>query len=623
MSGAQINNLAPGTYTATASNTAGCSTSASFTIGQPTELQINLSDFDIACSNQTGSAFANINGGTAPYAISWSNGVSGNQINNLSAGNYSVAVTDNQGCTATEAFVITQTANLSIQLIAQNTSCYGTNDGSIQALVQGGNGNYSFSWSNGSNAQSISEVGAGQYSVTVVDGAGCSGTVTSIIEQPAPLQASIDVNDATCFGLNNGWAVANVQGGVAPYAMSWSNGNTDAMAENLSAGVITLNVTDANGCTATATAEIEQPSMLTANVIVTAQESCAGNDGSAEVIVNGGIPAYTIFWSNGSEGAELTNVPAGMYELLVSDANGCTIYTTTEIANGCVQSIPSTQLTAQFCNASNLGLNAEVACEAVAGADQYMWRVTTTTGTILLNTYTPNNMLNVAAVPGIDFSSTYIIGIKARVNGNWGSFGSSCSVTTENITLPVAGIQAADCGATINGFDQAIHADEINEAVSYEWEIIGAGASFTTSSTESALVIDNSFDLTQGETYEIRVRCELSNGMFTDWSSYCSFTLSTVLPVMENEGQEFQFNLYPNPNNGTSVQIDWNGASFESNQLTVTVTDAAGKLVSREVIGGGNSGKSVINFDNQLTAGFYMVAIETETQRIEKKLLVQ
>ena len=623
MTGAQINNLAPGTYTATASNAAGCSASASFTIVQPTELQINLSDFDIACSNQSGSAFVAPSGGTAPYTTSWSNAVTGNQNNNLNAGNYSVAVTDNQGCTATESFVITQTESLSIELIAQNASCHGMNDGSIQALVQGGNGNYSFSWSNGAAGQSISGMGAGQYSLTVIDGAGCSGTMTAIIEQPSSMIATIDANDATCFGLNNGWANANIQGGTAPYTLSWSNGSEQAMVGNLAAGMIALNVIDANGCSAAATAEIEQPTMLTANVIVTAQESCVGNDGSAEVIVSGGIPAYSILWSNGSEGAELTNVPAGVYELLVSDANGCTIYTTTEIANGCVQTIPSTQLTSQFCNASNLGLDAVVACEAVTGADQYMWRVTTTTGTILLNTYTPNNLLNVEAVPGIDFSSTYIIGIKARVNGNWGSFGSSCSVTTESITLPVAGIQSADCGATINGFDQAIHADEINEAISYEWQIIGAGFNMNTSSNEAAIVIDNSFDLTQGETYEIRVRCELSNGMFTEWSSYCSFTLSTVLPVMENEGEVFQFNLYPNPSNGSSVQIEWNAASFDNNQLTVTITDAAGKLVSRELIDGGNSGNTAINFDTRLTAGFYMVAVETNSQRVEKKLLVQ
>ena len=138
-----------------------------------------------------------------------------------------------------------------------------------------------------------------------------------------------------------------------------------------------------------------------------------------------------------------------------------------------------------------------------------------------------------------------------------------------------------------------------------------------------AIVIDNSFDLTQGETYEIRVRCELSNGMFTEWSSYCSFTVSTVLPVMENEGEAFQFNLYPNPSNGSSVQIEWNAASFDNNQLTVTVTDATGKLVSHEVIDGGNSGNTAINFDNRLTAGFYMVAVETNSQRVEKKLLVQ
>ena len=622
MTGSQINNLAPGNYSATAINAAGCNASASFTIAQPTEMAINLSDFDIACSNQVGSAFVNPTGGTAPYSASWSNSVSGTQNNNLNAGNYNVSVTDSHGCVATQSFVITQTENLSIELIAQNPTCFGINNGAVNALVQGGNGNYTFEWSNGSSASSISGLGAGQYSLTVTDGEGCNGTVATIVEQPAQMIATIDANDATCFGLNNGWANANIQGGTAPYSFSWSNGSNAELADNLSTGIVSVNVTDANGCIATATAEVEQPDMLTANVLITNQESCVGNDGSAEIMVTGGIPAYTILWSNGNEGAELNNAGAGLYEVLVSDANGCTIYTTAEIANNCVQTIPTTQLTTQFCNASELGLDAVVACEIVTGADQYMWRVTTTTGTILFNAYTPNNELNVGTVTGIDFSSTYIIGIKARVNGNWGSFGSSCSVTTESITLPVAGIQASDCGTTINGWDQSIHADEINDAVNYEWQIIGNGNTMNATTIEAAIAIDQSLDLIQGETYEIRVRCELSNGMFTDWSTYCSFTMGTVLPVNENSGSVFQFNLYPNPNNGSSVQIDWNDAANSDNNLTVTITDAAGKLISREVIDGGVAGKHTINFDNQLTAGFYMVTVETTTQRIEKKLLV-
>jgi len=622
MTGTQINNLAPGNYTATAINNAGCSASASFSITQPTEMVINLSDFDIACSNQVGSAFVNPTGGTAPYSAVWSNSVNGTQNNNLNAGNYSVSVTDNRGCVATQSFVITQTENLSIELIAQNTTCFGNNDGAITALVQGGNGNYTFEWSNGSSATSISGLGAGQYSLTVVDAEGCSGTVAAIVEQPAQMIATIDANDAICFGLNNGWATVNIQGGTAPFTFSWSNGSNDEITDNLSTGIVSVNVADASGCITSASAEIEQPGMLTANVLVTNQESCAGNDGSAEIIVNGGIPAYTILWSNGNEGAELNNANAGLYEILVSDANGCTFYTTVEIANNCVQTIPTTQLTSQFCNSSSLSLNSVLACEIVSGADQYMWRVTTTTGTILYNTYTPNNLLNVETVPGIDFSSTYIVGIKARVNGNWGSFGNSCSVTTESISLPVAGIQASDCGTTINGWDQSIHADEIGSAVNYEWQIIGNGTTLNTTSIESAIAIDQSLDLIQGEAYEIRVRCELSNGMFTEWSSYCSFTMGTVLPVTENSGSAFQFNLYPNPNNGSSVQIDWNDAANSDNNLTVTITDAAGKLISREVIDGGFAGKHTINFANQLTAGFYMVAVETTTQRIEKKLLV-
>jgi hypothetical protein len=264
---------------ATVTDLAGCQASATFTISEPQALEANLTDFDIACDDLSGSAIVSPAGGTGPYIVNWSNGVNGYNNDELAAGNYSVSITDNQGCVITNSFTITQSDNLSVFLQTENITCFGAANGSIEALVSGGDQNYTYEWNNGASSASISNLLSGQYTLTVTDGSGCSGIAQATIIQPAQLTAAIDANDITCFGQNNGSALAIVFGGTAPYQYGWSNGSNDELTEDLSVGSLTLNIVDANGCTAQTSEVIEQPTMLTVNVLITDAETCAGNDG--------------------------------------------------------------------------------------------------------------------------------------------------------------------------------------------------------------------------------------------------------------------------------------------------------------------------------------------------------
>ena len=620
--GANLSNLVFGAYIVTATDANGCSASATYTVTEPAILAANLLDFDIACNDLNGSATVNPTGGTAPYSVNWSNGITGNNNSNLNAGNYSVSITDNNGCSANASFQITQSASLSVFLSSENISCNGSSDGQISGSISGGDQNYSYAWSNGATTSSIGNLSAGSYSLTVTDGAGCTGTASAVVGEPAAINVIIDANDVTCHGQSNGSAVALVQGGTAPYQYNWNNGSIDEIVEELNAGNITVNVIDANGCAAQAQNIIEQPSILVANVIILGSETCAGNDGSAEVMVDGGIPTYSILWSNGSNSNQLLNAAAGSYQVTVSDANGCVIQASAEISYNCEAVIPPTQLSQLFCNTSDFGMTGTLACDPVEGAEQYMWRVSTPTGTILLDEFTTDVYFTMSFVPGLQYNTTYVLGIKAKVNGNWGPFGDYCSVTTENIELPITGIAESDCGSVIAIWGETIEAINIEGALNYEWHITGDNYDWTTFTISPVLIIANDMQLLAGENYEISVRCALGGGLITNWSDACPFSVALELPIEEANSSAFQFNVFPNPNDGNNLSIEWGHSNSELGSATITIRDAAGKQVISENITNTNRETIQIAFTTPLSSGFYIVEMQIGSKRMEKKLVV-
>lgn len=251
-----------------------------------------------------------------------------------------------------------------------------------------------------------------------------------------------------------------------------------------------------------------------------------------------------------------------------------------------------------------------------------MWRVSTPTGTILVDEFTADVYFNMDGIPNLEYNTTYVVGIKARVNGNWGPFGDYCSVTTESLDLPTTGIVEAYCGTTIEQWGANIEAIAIDGVLNYEWHITGDNYDWTAFTAEPVLSIVNAMQLTAGETYEVSVRCAYGGGIFTEWSTTCTFTVALELPVEDIASNEFMFNLYPNPNNGTMINIQWVDRSDRNEEIEVFVRDAAGKTVVQRSIAGAKDGLHIITFDTTLSSGFYVVTLETNGKRIEKKLLV-
>ncbi|MFZ4543608.1 MAG: T9SS type A sorting domain-containing protein [Saprospiraceae bacterium] len=303
--------LAMTTSTLTAGCPAGCAITAVGTVLSPlivasTPLSVLINKVNQTnCATPNGSATAVASNGTTPYGYLWSNGATTSTISNLTAGNYSVTVTDNAAATATASTTIGGPATVSGSISAQtNVSCFGGSNGSVTVAGSGGTAPYSI-------VPAQTGLAAGSYTFTVTDANGCQGTVSGTITEPTALSATITTqNNVTCFGVPNGSVVINATGGTAPYTIVPAQ-------TGLSAGMYQFTVTDANGCTQLVSTTITSPSQLSASIGSISHVTCnGGSNGSVVVNASGGIAPYLITPAQ-------TGLTAGSYTFTVTDANGC------------------------------------------------------------------------------------------------------------------------------------------------------------------------------------------------------------------------------------------------------------------------------------------------------------
>ena len=349
-----LTGIVAGTYTVNVNDAnglvAGCAASTTVTITQPAAaVSLATTQTNILCNGgNTGAINLTVAGGTMPYSFAWSNGAVTIDLTSLTAGTYTVIVTDANGstggCTATTSVTITQPlAPLTLNFIQTNVLCNGGLTGAINLTPSGGTAPYTYSWSNGAITEDLAGIAAGAYTVIVNDAnggsGGCAATTTVTITQPvAALSLAYTQTNVLCNGATTGAIDLTPAGGTAPYTYSWSNGAISQDLIGLAAGTYTVNVNDVNGltggCFASTTVTITQPPVLTQNVAAFTYPSgtnisCFGlSDGSVNLTIGGGNPAYSYLWSNGATTEDLTNVPAGTYSVTVTDLNGCTILST-------------------------------------------------------------------------------------------------------------------------------------------------------------------------------------------------------------------------------------------------------------------------------------------------------
>lgn len=369
---AAVSNLPAGTYVVTVTDAHGCIDTESVKVRQPLALSIALAKTNVSCyGGSNGTVQTTVNGGTAPYSYSWTTlGYTTSSINGITAGNYTVIVTDQKGCMSTANTSITQPTALTVTATGTAPTCYNGTNGTAVATVTGGTGPYSYAWnsSTAQNAQTAQQLAAGNYLVVITDNAGCTATATVALPQPAQFTVAVTGTQATCFGKNNGTATAQVTGGTGPYTYSWNTNpvQTGQTATGLVAGTYTVTATNANGCTATGTVTISQPTKL--NVTTTATAICPGaTQGSAMAVATGGIYPYTYNWNTNPAQhlASATGLAAGTYTVRVTDSNGCKDSATASIG---VFQAPHITATADsvICRGSNATLTA-------TGGQSYNW----------------------------------------------------------------------------------------------------------------------------------------------------------------------------------------------------------------------------------------------------------
>ena len=294
---------------------------------------------NISCNGEkNGALTVSASGGTPMYSYSWSNGSTTsntssttNSISNLTNGNYSVTITDSNGCKATVATTITEPSSLTANATATDVSCNEGNDGTVDLTVTGGTAPYTYAWNNTATTEDMIGLTAATYSVTVTDANGCTATESVDVLEPATLVASAAATDVSCNGGDDGAVDLTVTGGTAPYTYAWNNTATTEDMVGLKAATYSVTVTDANGCTATELVTVSEPTAIGIATSTTDVSSNGGNDGKVTTTVTGGTAPYTYAWNNTATTKDLTGVTAGTYAVTVTDANGCTATKSVEV----------------------------------------------------------------------------------------------------------------------------------------------------------------------------------------------------------------------------------------------------------------------------------------------------
>ncbi|MDO9185737.1 MAG: hypothetical protein Q7W13_06975, partial [Bacteroidia bacterium] len=385
-----------GTYSVTAT-VGGCPGPAGTTVVviNPTPASIP-SQINVSCyGGSNGSASVNATGGTPAYTYLWSNGQTTTSATGLTVGSYTATVTDSKICSASTTVSISQpAAPLTSSPSQTNVSCFGGSNGSASVVATGGTPPYSYLWSNGQTNTNATGLIAGAYTVTTTDSKNCTSIASVTITQPAVLSANVSQTNVSCYGGNNGSAlVSTPSGGTFPYTYLWSNGQISASITELAIGTYSLTVTDAKGCTVSASATITQPIAPLSFTTSQTNVSCfGGNNGSATVVAAGGTPAYSYLWMPGNQTtSSVSNLTIGTYTITVTDAKGCNTIGFITITQPAVLAVNFINQTNVSCFAGN---NGSVTASASGGIQNYayLWMpgsvTTSAISNIPIGTYT-------------------------------------------------------------------------------------------------------------------------------------------------------------------------------------------------------------------------------------------
>lgn len=327
---ADAQKLPPGENSVTVIDANGCAAITTVNILENIlPLSVQVSNYgEIRCAGEKTAGLAvKVNGGKSPFQYKWNSpALTGENPINLSAGDYSLTVSDASGKTATASITVQQPQPLAAAAAVLAAASTENSDGKASVEAKGGAGSFTYRWDNGENTAEAVRLAPGQRSVTVTDANGCSATATvAISENILPLTVQLnETSSIKCAGEKTAELSAKISGGKKPFQYSWNNavarGET---AVGLSSGDYSVTVTDVTGKTATANYSVKAPQSLVISALATAPASTGNSDGKANAEVKGGAGNYKYSWDNGETSAQAIKLPPGNHSVTVTDGNGC------------------------------------------------------------------------------------------------------------------------------------------------------------------------------------------------------------------------------------------------------------------------------------------------------------
>ncbi|GAB4489263.1 MAG: hypothetical protein OHK0019_06600 [Saprospiraceae bacterium] len=660
-----ITGLAPGSYTVTVTDANGCTSVQTVTVNSfNCTLSASISGVNVSCFGaNNGAASVSLAGAAEPVTYSWNNGANTASVSGLAPGQYTVSVVDDNNCPASLSINITEPTLLAANATATNESAAGANDGSATANPTGGTAPYTYLWSNAATTQTITGLAPGIYSVTITDDNDCTVEQTVVVNSfNCAISAEPAISNVTCAGANNGSVTLNLNGGTAPFTYLWNNGATTSTISNLSGGIYTASVTDANDCQIVATAVVSEPMPYSNWSVETVSPACANDPtGSATATITGGTAPYDFLWSNGQNSNVATNLTAGNYSVTVTDQNGCQSSTSVQIT--AVDNVPpavSVQNATVFINASglaevnlsalaaqiadNCGVASSVVSPNIFNCGQLGQQEVTVTVTDLSG-LTATATAVVTVVDDIDpvvtcpanitrCASDNVVNYDAPVAvdnclGNGGQWklenglesGSVFPIgsTTQTYSYTDAGGNIGACSFSVTVVDEveldnvAVTNDADGQGIgAIDITVSGGTMPYTFKWTKEGQIVGETEDLNNlGEGHYTVIITDANGCIVSKEDIYVGNLVGTSEPSWL-QGVRLQ----PNPTNGITQVIF---SQFIASQLEVSVIDATGRVLLTEI----SDNPAVVTLDcSNLPEGLYLVRFRTGAEVGVRKLMV-
>ncbi len=653
--------LTAGNYSVLVTDVNGCNITKQVTITQPSDLNTDYTVTPEDCGQSNGSIEVTASGGTGAYTYLWNtNPVQTTATASaLASGTYTLTVTDENECEITLTVNLPNAGGLFAEATSTNVSCFGGTNGTVTLNSSGGAQPYVYEWSTNpvETTQSVTGLSAGTYTGTVTDDNGCVFLVTATVTEPEALTVSAEFENILCFGQATGTAAANVEGGTTPYLYAWDTTPEQTTSEisALAAGVYTVEVTDENGCIASATVNITQPaSALTASVIKTNVSCNGGSNGAATANPSGGTGPYTYNWNTVPTQTAQTafGLPAGSYTVVITDANGCSISKNTTITQpavvetsvsvgpaACGQSTGSATVTASG-GAGNFtyswNTSPEQTTSAASGLEAGIYTVTVTDGNGCISTETAT--VNDEDAPLLDATATNASCFEAdngiatvEASGGSAPYTYSWNTNPAETTSTVTGLAPGSYVVTV--IDDGGCTSFATISISEPTELItstsstdptcdvcadGSATVSTSGGTAGYTYLwsngqtgATASDLVEG-TYCVTVTDD--NGCETNT---CVTLTALVTGVVNASLSDNSFTVYPNPTSGLiTVELE----TIQLSTITLTLTNMLGQNIVTQQSEVNGLFKQVYDL-SAFAEGLYFITVRSENETMLRKVI--